>query len=145
MSYQDTIKRKSRKEHRCDECGTTIKAGESYHETRGVYDGRWWGHTACEGCGVVCGMAYEDLGHDFEFDGSYGLSDWMWEQGYEAIVANEHLLAFALRCNEAAARYAKGKPYDLEGNRQGRDAWRQLAERQTKLIDALMAKHGESK
>lgn len=42
--------RKARKEHRCYECRTTIKRGERYEETTGIWDGDPHRYRTCLDC-----------------------------------------------------------------------------------------------
>jgi hypothetical protein len=38
------------KDHRCDECGRTISAGERYEFVHGLYDGHWDTYHTCQHC-----------------------------------------------------------------------------------------------
>lgn len=41
---------KARKEHKCGECGATIKKGEQYHVHNGLCDGSWFRIKNCKEC-----------------------------------------------------------------------------------------------
>lgn len=75
----------ARKEHKCCECGRTIKIGEEYHYEFGVLAGDKCTYKTCSGCmngrnwlyeichGWVYEAVKEDLEEHFEFwDKSYG-------------------------------------------------------------------------
>ena len=69
---------KARKEHRCCECGETIKKGEKYELVKGLWDGSWSTYKTCEMCvrirnDVCCGSwiygeLRETIWEAFNFD-----------------------------------------------------------------------------
>jgi hypothetical protein len=71
------------KAHKCSECGRIIERGESYENSRGLMDGRWYEHHTCAHCQAargwlsdVCGGwlfegVLEDLEHHWDDDVTY--------------------------------------------------------------------------
>ena len=49
QAYKE-VTRTARKEHRCEECGSTIVPGERYMYTSGVWDGSPGSHKTCSDC-----------------------------------------------------------------------------------------------
>lgn len=74
--YQSTM-RKARKEHRCRECGNTIKPGEMYEYTVIVFDGDFSTKKTCEKCSDLA-ESLADLG-------------FCWEEGDLATAYREYL------------------------------------------------------
>jgi len=62
--------RRAAKEHRCCECGATIKVGERHQYVTGKWDGFWDAYRTCMPCKAVrddrmsCGWAYGRLWED---------------------------------------------------------------------------------
>jgi len=46
--------KKSRKGHKCTECGRIINVGEPYRIYSGLFDGEWDHYPTCQHCLVVC-------------------------------------------------------------------------------------------
>jgi hypothetical protein len=62
---------KARKEHRCDECGETIKARDLYENATGLWEGIWETYKTCARCVLVRsdffrGWLYGNLVADFQ-------------------------------------------------------------------------------
>lgn len=57
-------KRRARKEHRCDECGRTIEAGERYEYLWGICDGEQMVHKTCLHCQLRSIIRQVDAGAD---------------------------------------------------------------------------------
>ena len=51
-AYRETV-RKARKEHRCYACGETIRRGDRYRYTSGVWDGRGESFRHCLQCAAI--------------------------------------------------------------------------------------------
>lgn len=68
--FQSKIVKKSRKQHKCCECGRTIKVGESYEKSIGKYDyeKRFWAFKTCIDCvdGPCAWLKKECGGYLFE-------------------------------------------------------------------------------
>lgn len=64
MIEEKTIK--ARKEHKCGECGATIKTGEEYYSEKSVYEGRFDTYKTCLPCKEV--------------RDKYLTRGWFWEQ-----------------------------------------------------------------
>ena len=47
------VRRRARREHKCNECGRTIGVGESYHRAGALYDSRWTTYRTCAHCDVL--------------------------------------------------------------------------------------------
>jgi hypothetical protein len=75
--YTETL-RKARKEHRCCECRETIKPGDSYHYTSGIWDGRACSFKLCAKCEAlrqyIFGEDMEARHEGLEFEG--GAREW---------------------------------------------------------------------
>jgi hypothetical protein len=71
MRCWNTVTRKARKEHKCQECGRVIAAGESYRYGSGIdYDGLACSHKVCAHCLVACDWLTENCG-GWIFSGVY--------------------------------------------------------------------------
>ena len=67
----EEVQRKSRKEHRCTECGCTIKKGVMYYDIKGLWDGEWGNYKAHKDCHELYVMLYRnfiDYGEPYAFD-----------------------------------------------------------------------------
>lgn len=76
----------ARKDHRCGECGRTIKPGERYERFRGVFEGAFT-HKTCEQCldarawivntcgGYVFGQVFEELEEHWVEDAMFRTPD----------------------------------------------------------------------
>lgn len=53
--HQSTIVKRSRKAHRCDECGGEIAVGESYLRTAYVFEGKFDVDRVCDPCREAAG------------------------------------------------------------------------------------------
>lgn len=51
--------KKSRKLHKCYECGREIAIGELYRKYYGLFDGKWNNHPTCQHCCVACDWLVE--------------------------------------------------------------------------------------
>lgn len=62
--------RKARKDHRCCECGETIRPGQTYEYVKGLWDGSWDDFKTCAPCAKIrrdmftCGYTYGFLKDD---------------------------------------------------------------------------------
>ncbi|MFH1834236.1 MAG: hypothetical protein ABH877_04355 [bacterium] len=77
-----TTVRRARKPHVCCECGEEIVVGQSYENSRGLYDGHWSEYKTCtvcvairddlcpcgHYCGELRGVLLECLGFDYTKD-----------------------------------------------------------------------------
>ena len=92
IEYCEDTERKARKDHRCDECGATIWAGEKYWEFRWLYDGRWCQMKRCAPCTLLIQRQKPDC------EGSIApIVEWMGQYDILDVVADDELLAFELR------------------------------------------------
>ena len=51
---------KSRKEHRCNECGVTIPFGQNYQRIKGKWDGRILTYKICTICSEIRNVLFDD-------------------------------------------------------------------------------------
>lgn len=56
-SVQTETVRKAAKDHRCYECGETIRKGDLYQVTSGVWDGRGDSFKWCDTCTTIANLA----------------------------------------------------------------------------------------
>lgn len=70
MNFANTVARKARKPHTCEECWRTIDAGETYHRTAGSWEGDFFTIKACAHCNVF--RKYIDQADDGYFEGYFG-------------------------------------------------------------------------
>lgn len=47
------VRRRARREHKCNECGRTISVGEHYHRAGALYNHRWFTYRTCAHCDVL--------------------------------------------------------------------------------------------
>lgn len=58
--YSETVKRRARKPHRCDDCFSIIEPRSVYFNTRGVTCGSWWGWKRCSQCQALYDLMLAD-------------------------------------------------------------------------------------
>jgi len=79
-----TETRRARKEHVCDECRETIKAGETYEHVTGCWDGEWATFKTCWFCLRIredffpCGWNHGCLVEDFIDCNGWDYRDFAW-------------------------------------------------------------------
>ena len=62
---------RSRKEHKCEECGDAIAKGKIYERTSMLFEGRWSTHITCARCANIrdeyftCGCEMGNMVEDF--------------------------------------------------------------------------------
>lgn len=71
--------RKARKEHKCCECGSLIKAGEVYMYSHGVWDGSGSSFKQCLDCSEVSNAAAASVEDPEEGPPFTGLREWLQE------------------------------------------------------------------
>lgn len=60
--FSSSVKRKARKEHRCDECRRTIQPGETYELNVGMYDGMFNTNKVCAHCLIATAWLAKNCG-----------------------------------------------------------------------------------
>lgn len=76
-NFQRVSRRKAKKEHNCEFCNRTIKPGETYSYSAGVYDGDFFVHKLCIPCMNMLDAFYRS-GNSDEFDW-WDVTDWLME------------------------------------------------------------------
>lgn len=70
----------ARKEHKCYECGATIRVNEKYHFAKGCWDGKWEQFKTC----LICNDLRYDLKNDDGMLPPFGdLGEWAAEDGMD--------------------------------------------------------------
>lgn len=86
-NFSNTIWRKARKDHICEECLNSIKKGEHYHHTTGIQDGEFYNRKDCSKCRIIFEKALQlKIIDDIDCETMYcSLKEWVGKELYQEL------------------------------------------------------------
>jgi hypothetical protein len=114
------VNRKARKEHKCCECSETIKKGETYSYTSGVWDGTGQSFKQCTNCREIMDAAISYVSEYDDERPCFGmLKGWFLDYRYREFSDAEFLLFMANWCRIDQAQLNRLLKLDLTGAENG--------------------------